>query len=174
MAGEAVQGLAELYAMFGTLPEAANEQLGVELAMIGRDILALQQATVPKDTGNLEGQLSLALQLDKLRVRVGLIGIRNKRTGAAFLGKGFYGVIVDKGRAAQTVVVERRRRVNGKLRTARGRKRVEDIVSIYTLNVKAREAVPFVELDQETVDTIATQRLAGFWGQTLDRAGATA
>ncbi|WP_242140867.1 hypothetical protein [Sphingomonas sp. TREG-RG-20F-R18-01] len=168
MPSERLQGLADTFALFGALPDAAREQIGVEMAMIGRDYLALQQVRVPKETGALESGLSLQLLLDSLRVRVGLTNLTGYRWDL------FYGRIVEFGRKAQTVLVQRRKAANGRLRTARGRKRAEDIVASYTLNVKARAAAPFVMIDDADLDRIATQRLADFWSATLTKAGAQA
>lgn len=163
---ETVQNLAETYAMFGVLPDAAREQIGVELGIIGRDLLALQQVRVPKDTGSLEAGLSVAVYLDSLRVRVGLLGLKRGRSNL------FYGLIVETGRRAQTVLVQRRRRVNGKLRSARGRKRSEDIATTYPMKVKARAAQPFVGVSDPDIDRVVAQRLADFWAKTFEHAGA--
>ena len=173
MAGnDRIQGLADTYAMFAALPDAARDEAGVELAMIGRDVLALHQVRVPKDTGALEAGLSLAVQIDSLRARIGLLGLKGRPTSKTNLARLFYGIIVDKGRSAQTVIVERRRRVNGQLRSedGRNRKRVADIVSTYALHVKAREAVEFIELSDGEIDDIAIRRLADFWDNAMSKA----
>ncbi|MGY2732809.1 hypothetical protein [Sphingomonas sp. UYP23] len=177
MAGkDRIQGLADTYAMLGALPDAARDEAGVELAQISRDFLALQQVRVPKDTGALEAGLTFAVNFDSLRARIGLLGLKSARSGKINLAKLFYGIIVDKGRSAQTVIVERRRRVNGQLRSedGRNRKRVEDIVSTYSLHVKAREAVEFIELSESEIDDIATRRLADFWDNAMSKAGQSA
>lgn len=166
MASDRVQGLAESYALFGAIPDAAKEQLGVEIAIIARDVLALQRARAPKDTGALAGELVIQLQVDRLRARVGLIGRQSKPK--------FYGRVIEFGRKAQTVLVQRRRRVNGRLRTARGRKRSEDIAATYPLHVKPREPRPFVIVSDPELDRINTQRLADFWSTVIDKAEAAA
>ena len=176
MSADRVQGLAAAYAMFDRLPDAAREQLGVELAIIGRDILAQQRAAAPKGgTGYLEAGLSLALYLDNLRIRVGLLGLKRNRSKRNYTDR-YYGRFVEFGRSAQTVLVQRRKRVlvggsnRGILRSSRGRKRAEDIVATYRLKVKARDPRPFVQLPD--AGAIAAQRLADFWSGTLNRAGA--
>jgi hypothetical protein len=176
MPTERIIGLAATDGLFARLPDAARDEAGVELAIIARDILALQQVRTPKDTGALEAGLSLATSFDKLRVQIGLLGLRKSRSGKTNLADLFYGIIVDKGRAAQDVVVERRSRIGGALRTEPGsrgrRKRLSDIVSTYVLHVKARAAVPFVDLSDAEVDSIAAQRLNEFWDRVIDKAGA--
>ena len=170
MADETVQGLADTYALMGELPAAARFELADVLGRMGRDILAAQQAVVAKATGALRAGLSAQLLTDQLRVRVGLLGLA-RRSGKRNLGDLFYGIVVEKGRKAQTVLVQRRRAGSGKLLRNR-RKRVEDIVATYSLKVKAADARPFVELPAPQVDAISTQRLADFWGRTFQRAGA--
>jgi hypothetical protein len=172
MPRSSMAGMADAYSLFERLPDAARDEAGVELALIGRDVLALQQVRVPKDTGALEAGLSLAVTLDSLRVRIGLLGLKSTRSRKVNLANLFYGIIVDKGRSAQTVTVERRRRVAGALRTSDNgkRKRIEDIVTRYSLHVKAREAVPFVELSDAEVDSIAARRLTDFWDRAISKA----
>ena len=165
-----VQGFADSNALFDGLPAAARFELADTLGKIGRDLLAAQRGEVPTDTGALEAGLTVQLLTDQLRVRVGLFGLKNDRTGKTNHGDLFYGLIVDKGRSAQTVLVERRRRVNGRLRLSNRRKRVGDIVATYALHVKAREAVPFVELNDDVVSGIADRRLQDFWDSVLVRA----
>jgi hypothetical protein len=73
-----VDGLAATHSLFGNIPEAAREQLGVEIARIGYDVLAAQKQDVAKKTGDLETGLSLKLILDRLRVKVGLLSISGR------------------------------------------------------------------------------------------------
>lgn len=174
-----LEGTEILLRRFDTIPDAAREQLGVELAIIGREFRDLQRGAAPADTGALKGALSVWLMLDQLRVRVGLIGMRNRRSRKRSYGDAFYGRFVEFGRKAQTVLVQRRRRVVADmgdgvqkriLRTSRRRKLASDIVTTYSMKVKARAPHPFIFVPkaQET----ATQRLANFWSETLARAGA--
>lgn len=165
MSAEAVRGLAATYALLGDIPDAAREQLGVELAILAREGLAAQKAAAPKDTSALSGGLSMQLSLRKLSVQFGLLGLRKGRSNL------FYGRIVNSGRAAQTVLVQRRRRVKGFLRTSRGRKRAEDISSTYTLKVKARAPIPFIDAPGVDFEQLAAGQLAEFWTHLLARAG---
>lgn len=183
MASNRVDGLAETYSLLGRIPAAAREQIGVEMARIGYEILAAQKRDVAKDTGRVASALSLLLQLDELRMRVGLIGIRarsksalraaqkQRRAPGESLHDVYYGRFIEYGRRAQTVLVQRRRRVDGRLRTqSRGsRKRVEDISATYALKVKARAPRPFIHVDRPEIR--AEQRLASFWSEVLGKAG---
>ena len=174
-----LEGAEILLRRFDSIPKEAEEQLGVELAIIGREYRDQQRAAAPEDTGTLRGALSVWLMLEQLRVRVGLIGTRNRRSKKRSYGNAFYGRFVEFGRKAQTVLVQRRRRVLADvgdgvqkriLRTSRGRKLAADIAKTYSLKVKARAPHPFIFIPN--AQEIATQRLADFWSQTLARAGA--
>ena len=170
MSSDRVTGLAETYALFGTLDDAAREELGVELAIIAREGLQAQQAATPRLTSALASGLSLKLELDKLRARFGLLGLKSGRARL------FYGRFVNFGRRAQTVLVERRRRVNGQLRLEPGRrrKRASDIVKRYSLRVKARAPVNFIDAPGRDFERLAAGQLAEFWSRTVDRAGGRA
>lgn len=155
-----VQGLAEAYSLFDQLPGAAEQELAVEMAAIGRELLAAQRADVPKATGKLEAALTLQLLLSRLKVRVGLIGIG----GRAFLGRAFYGRFVEFGRRAQTVIVTRRLKRNGR----KGRSKTG---KPYKLRVNPKPgARPFVE--QPFLAEVADAHLSDFWADALARIGA--
>jgi len=180
---ERVRGLAAAFSTLDALPVAARGELQELLVDIGLDLLAAERRDVPKDTGNLYRTLTAVIE--ELRVRVGLIGAaarsrsalrRARKSGNADprnYGAGFYGRIVNFGRRAQTVVVQRRRRVNGALRSSRGRKRAEDIAATYTMHVRARAAVPFITGQQFLQNRLA-QRVANFWASALARTGGSA
>lgn len=104
-------------------------------------------ARTPKKTGALQAGISDRVLTTSLRLQVGLLGTPSGRA------KLFYGRIQDLGRKAQTVLVQRRRRVSvslgrGKiasiLRTQRGRKVQEDIVTTYRMRVPAMAGKRFV------------------------------
>lgn len=190
MSRERVRGLAEANALFDGLPPAAAHQLADEIARISRDISALQQETVPSQTGNLRGGLTVQLLTERLRARVGLNGIGGGRRSKGVLGRRYYGRFVNFGRRAQTVVVTRRikkRRVSGNGRNGQGREVIYSgassrlrrkgpnkgtpIGSPYKLRVRERNAHEFVHLPQ--AQALAAERLATFWSQVLPRAGAS-
>ncbi|HEX8419468.1 MAG TPA: hypothetical protein VF638_05585 [Sphingomonas sp.] len=190
-----VQGLAEAYSFLGNAGASAREELGVELAIIGREILAAQRADAPKATGKLDAALSLQLLLANLKVRIGLLlggrdaGKINGRRDKGRSGGPFYGRIVEFGRRAQTVLVTRRikrRRVkgngrNGTIRTVtyatpkrRMRRRSSPnagsfVGDPYKLRVQAKEGRPFVA--QPLLREVADQHIGEYWGRVLARMG---
>lgn len=190
-----VDGLAETYSLFDQLPQAAEDELAVEMAILGREILAAQHADVAKDTGALGAALSLQLLLDRLKIRVGLIGRDarkvNGRTYKARTGGPFYGRFVEFGRSEQTVVVTRRikqRRLKGNNRQGntrrtqfggaserlrrRGPNRGTPIGSPYKMRVRGMGKRPFVA--QPLLHDAASSLLSDFWANALRRLGAAA
>jgi hypothetical protein len=185
-------GLSEGYSLLDSLAPAAQDELVVELGIIGADLLGAQRADVPEATGALGAALSLQLIAQRLKLRVGLlIGGRgsysfNGRQRKAAAGGPFYGRFVEYGRKAQTVLVTRRvkkRRVKGNGRNGtkrrvtyvfdgtrlrrRGPNRGTPIGSPYRLKVKAKDARHFVE--QPLLEQIAEQDLSDFWTNVLAR-----
>ena len=172
MSIDGFRGFDATQALFNELPDAAREELGDLLADIAQQVLKAQQAAVPvlaeprrdRDQGALLAGLVADLQLAQLRARIGLLSFKKGRNDL------FYGRFVDEGVSPSTVTVQRRRRVGGRLRTqSRGsRKRASDIVSTYTLHVRARPAQPFV--DAPDVDAIAAGMIDDFWDRAFARA----
>jgi hypothetical protein len=187
---EATQGLNQAIATIEALPNAARWEFADMLGRLGRDILAIQRAHVARDTGALAAGLSSELHVDDatIRLKVGLLGVEARSKSARRradkagggdprnLGDIFYGRFVAFGRKAQTVAVERRRRVAGQLRTERGsygrRKRIEDIAATYPMKVRALAPRPFINPPDGSVDAVVDQRTTSFWERTLSRAGA--
>lgn len=192
----AAQGLAEAYSLLDLIPSAAEQELATEMAAIGRELLAAQQADVAKDTGALEGALSLQVILKRLQVRVGLLrgaregGSFNGRVRRAIQGGPFYGRFVEFGHRAQTVLVTRRikranRRLTGNNRKGQTRKTLfrgasdrmrrrgpnkgTPIGSPYKIRVKAMSARPFVA--QPLLAEVAASHLSDFWANALERLG---
>lgn len=172
---QAMRGMDELLALFDTLPGLTDDQLKKELPDIGSEILALQTGAVPVFSGQLQSALSVQVIRGGFTVRVGLLGTeatsapsrrKARRQGAAVFsyGPNFYGRIVEFGRKGQVVQVQRRRRVNGALRTVRRRKLAADIVATYTMKVQAEDARPFIDTPAtEAAALDAGERLATFW-----------
>jgi hypothetical protein len=187
----AVRGLAEANARLDFLPSAAAEQMGVEVGRIASEVLTAQRRDVAFETGNLRGRLSIAMLIERLRARVGLIGERggrrsNGRRSAAGrnYGKGFYGRFVEFGRRAQTVVVTRglKRKVRGKGATRRveydgasarlrrrGPNKGSAIGSPYKMRVSALAARPYVHRDRP--EHRFERRIANFWAELMARGG---
>jgi hypothetical protein len=161
MAFERIRGLDAAEALFDTLDNDAALELGKLLAELGGLEHAAQVADVPEETGALRAGLAVQLQLARLRVRVGLLGLKGGRNNL------FYGRPVEKGVRAQTVTVQRRRRVGGRLRTKRNRKQASDIVVTYSLHVKARAARPFIYPDRPELETSIDNRIDAFWQRIL-------
>lgn len=161
MAGR-LQGATEASALFEALPSAARNEMADTLDRIGRDVRAAQIARAPSATGALRSEITVQLLTDQLKVRVGLFGPRSKAA--------FYGRVINGGRKAQTVLVQRRRVGATKLLRNR-RKRVEDIVATYRLRVRALAPDPFIDLPAAELDGIATQRIADYWSRALAFAG---
>lgn len=172
---ERVKGLASAYAAFAAIPDAARDQLGVELAIIGRDILAMQQQAVAKDTGALEQGLSIALLIEKLRVRIGLLANSsggsksNGRRSKMNYGGYYYGRFVEFGRKAQTVLVTRTARRKANRLSTKGARRAAVLANSYSMKVSALKPRPFVRLPG--VQQVALGQLAEFWSRTLARSG---
>jgi hypothetical protein len=178
MSIDKVRGLAEANSLFDRLPADAEDQLGVELAIIGREILADQRVLVPKDTGELDAHLSLQLLLDRLKVRVGLFIAGRKYGGKKRVRGGrdaFYGRFVALGRAAQTVIVTRK----AKLQRLKGNNHKNGTLrrgvyagKPYALKVKAMAARDFIRVPG--AEATAAGQLAEFWSRLLDRQGTSA
>src|SRR5204863_297303 len=137
-----VQGLAETYALFDALPEAAKEEMVDLLSDVTSEIHNLQEGLAPNRTGATRAALTWQDLIDRLKVRIGLIGLKGR-------GAPWYARIIEYGRRAQIVMVQRRKigtRLNG-LRNRR--KRAEDIASTYALRVSALAPRPFVRIDDQ-------------------------
>ncbi|MBB4152905.1 hypothetical protein GGQ80_000793 [Sphingomonas jinjuensis] len=179
---EPLEGLSQSLGLLGRLDEAARDELGVELAIIGREGLAAQRAATPKDTGELAGDLSIRLLIERLKIRIGLLaGGRdasrfNGRAVKARAGGPFYGRIVYFGRKAQTVLVTRRikqRRLSGNNKNGMRRSTVL-AGKAYTMKVRVRAGVPFIDAPGAGFAANAEGQIAEYWARTFARAGGPA
>lgn len=188
MSSDRVRGLSQAFSLFDGLPAAAAHELADLIGRVARDVSAAQQEAAPSDTGHLRGGLTTQLLTERLRARVGLLGINGGRAARAALGSRYYGRFVNFGRKAQTVLVTRRlkRRVTGNGRNGtkrrviyegastqlrrRGPNRGTAIGSPYKMRVKAKAAREFVHL--QAAQAIAAQRIADYWSRVLPAAGA--
>ena len=171
-----VEGLDQALAMLDGLPDVAREEMGVEMAILGREILAVQKADVPKDKGDLAAALSLRLMIDRLKVRVGLH--RRSKQSYSFnrgrrraTGIPFYGRIVEFGRKAQTVLVTRRikrRSARGNNKNGNRRRNVYE-GKPYKMRVKAMAGRPYVA--QPMLQDAAELHFADYWAKVLARTG---
>jgi len=166
-----MRGMQELLNLFDTLPKATEEEIKNDLPRIGAEVLAAQKSEVPVRTGDLWRGLSTQVLSGGWKIRIGLMGITNKRSGKTSYGL-YYGRFVEFGRRGQTVTVQRRRRVAGRLRSTRGRKRAEDIVATYSMKVRPEPPRPFVQAPAAEAALLdAGENLADFWDKVLARTG---
>lgn len=157
-----ISGLEDIYATFASLPVAARAELKTRLQTIADRVVAAQKAAVPVDTGNLRNRLVAVERVESLKAKAGLT-VPGKPNA---LGSAWYGIVVEYGRKPGEKLVQRRRRVNGKLRLKNRRKRLEDISSTYLVKWGALPARPFVHIDQQA-DAIIDSGLAGYWESVL-------
>ncbi|AGH48766.1 hypothetical protein G432_05195 [Sphingomonas sp. MM-1] len=131
-------------------PEARAEMI-VEMNLVGDDELARMRRDVSRRSGFLASGLSKKVYPKSLRLRVGFIGKKVNRDR-------WYRWIIERGRKAKTVEVNRRRG-----RTA---------PASYPLRVKAMRARPYVFSGGGAARIARSQRLQDFWGKVLTRVGA--
>jgi hypothetical protein len=170
-ATQAMKGMQTLLSLFDTLPKATEQEIKVDLPKIAADVLAAQKQEVPIHTGDLWRGLSIQVLNGGWKIRVGLVGSTSRATGKTSYGL-YYGRFVEFGRRGQTVRVQRRRRIAGRLRSSRGHKLAGDIVASYSMKVPAAAARPFVySAAAEGAALTGAENLADFWDNVLARAG---
>jgi hypothetical protein len=96
-----LQGIISVRKLLKRLPDAVRQELIVQHHLTGREVLALQNAKVPRKTGALQRGLSMKVLPATGTLRVGLIGKPTNR-------RLFYGRIVQFGRKAQVVIATRK------------------------------------------------------------------
>lgn len=158
-----VDGLAESYSLLGRLPDAARDQVGVEMARIGYEVLAAQKRDVAKDTRALEAGLGLELQLQELRMRIGLLSFKSGRTRL------YYGRFVEFGRRRRVVNVVRGTTDSRAYSAKKRRARKLTLRKPYDMKVPFMRARPFIYKDRPELRP--EQRLANFWSEVLNKAG---
>lgn len=173
-----LQGLANAYALMDAIPSAAEKQVAADLIDIGEVVHKAQLGEVPiaamarngePEPGTLKAGLSVQLLLDQLKVRIGLIGNISKRSGNTNLGGLFYGVIVNFGRVAQTVLVTRHikaRRITGNGKTSK--RKVHYLTKPYSMRVRHMDPREFIQVDAE-VQAEVDAKAADFWANTLSQ-----
>lgn len=156
------------------LPDAMRGQLVSVLNSGGRAILSAMRAKAPKRTGALSKGLSYRVMEKSLRLRVGLLGTKGGRA------KLFYGRIQDLGRKGSIVTVQRRQRVSvnigdgevaNVLRTSRGRKRAEDIVTTYRMRVRPMAPKRFITGRYPELKSAIGNAMRGIWTRALRSIG---
>lgn len=132
-----VKGARATRALLRRMPDATQDEVVGALDRGGQRLQAAMRAKAKRKSGNLQQGVKYKVFPKTLRMQVGLIGTKRGRA------KLFYGFVLDKGRKAQVVTVQRRRVGSGKL-LSRGRKRAQDIVSTYRMRVTAIKGDQFV------------------------------
>lgn len=152
------------------LPDAMRSQMVSVLNSGGRALASSMRAKAPKRTGAVAAGIQYRVFPKTLRLRVGLIGTPRGRA------KLFYGRIQDLGRKGGEVIVQRRRRVSldigagevaGVLRTRRGRKVSEDIVTTYRMRVRPMAPKRFITGRFPELRTAIGNGLRGIWTRAL-------
>ncbi|WP_242149607.1 hypothetical protein [Sphingomonas sp. BAUL-RG-20F-R05-02] len=161
MATPKVRGLARFRRLLRRVPDAVRGELLVELRVTGRQIAQAMRAKAPSKSGALRAGIDEKVLPTSLRLQIGLLGTRRGRASL------FYGRIQDLGRREQVVTVQRRRRVAGRLRTAHGRKRSEDIASTYLMRVRAMAPKRFITGRFPDLRATLNRNLRGILTRTL-------
>lgn len=165
-----VRGAGRFRRLLRSTPDAMRLQLVSVLNSGGRALQSTMRAKAPKRTGALATGITYRVLEKTLRLRVGLIGTPRGRARL------FYGRIQDLGRRSQTVMVQRRRRVEVNvgggevasiLRTRGGRKRAEDIVSTYRMRVPAMAPKRFITGRYPDLRGAIGNALRGIWTRAL-------
>lgn len=92
------------------LPDEARRDLVEAFGRAGRRAQAAMRARAKRKTGNLQQGIKYLVRPKTLRLQVGLLGTKRGRS------KLFYGFVLDKGRAAQTVKITRGPRAGATMR----------------------------------------------------------
>lgn len=145
------------------LPDVARQELVDAFGRAGRRAQAAMRARAKRKTGALSEGVKYKVLPKTLRLQVGLLGTKRGRA------KLFYGFILDKGRAAQTVLVQRRKRVNGALRVARGRKIAADVVSTYQMKVRGFKGDRFVSGEYPDLRNSINREVKPLFDRVLSR-----
>lgn len=149
--------------LFDILPQIVKDQITTLLGEASVAILADERAaSAPARTGALQAALTVRDLVGELRARIGLMGPGTKRA--------WYGRVINFGRKAQVVIVQRRR--IGTAKTLRHRrKRIEDIGSTYALRVTALPARDFIDFSRPAVDAEITTALNALWPRVINKVG---
>jgi len=173
MARTKIRGLGKFRRLLRRMPDAVRGELVVELSVTGRQIAQAMKAKTPQKTGAVRQGITSKVLPKSLRLQVGLLGTRGGQS------KLFYGRIQDLGRRAQTVLVQRRRRVAQTFRDGRtvnmlrtgsgGRKRTEDIVATYKMRVRGMAPKRFITGRMPDLRRTLNDNLRGIFARSLSR-----
>lgn len=160
-----VRGAISVRRLLQRAPDAVRAEIASTLTQAAPVLEGAMVARAPRGkTGRLIAGLGWKFYPKTLRLVVGFIGVRLNR-------KLFYARIVEGGRRAQVVTVQRRKVGRSGLRHRR--KKFEDIASTYQLRVKAREPHHFVYTPETNLRSFLATRLNGIWDRALRRIAET-
>ncbi len=148
-----VRGVARVRSLLGRIEPAIRDEIARELRDVGGSLLSSMEDAAPVRTGRFERALSLRLYEKTLKLSVGLIGKpANRRL--------FYARILEFGRKAQTVTVQRR--------TANGS------ISTYALHVRGLPPRHTVFSPRTALRQAFNGRIKGIWDRALQKAASGA
>lgn len=149
--------------MLDKLPDVVRQQVAGELKVTGTQILSQQRARAPFRTGAVKRSLTMRVLPKTLKLKVGLLGKPINR-------KLFYAHIVQYGRKAKTVTVERGNSsvaVGGPVRGRKGRALKAGIRGVYRLRVRAMKPRNFIfPMRRDQI----YQRFRDIWQRALTKA----
>jgi hypothetical protein len=122
------------------LPDVVRQQIVGQMKVTGTQILSQQRARAPMRTGAVKAALSMRVLSKTMKLKVGLLGKPINR-------KLFYAHIVQYGRKAKTVLVERGSAslaVGGPVRGRKGRALRAGVKGVYKLHVRAMKGRNFI------------------------------
>lgn len=157
-----IKGARATRALLRRMPDATQGEVVGELDRGGQRLQAAMRAKAKRKSGALQQGVKYKVFPKTLRMQVGLIGTKRGRA------KLFYGFVLDKGRKAQVVTVQRRKIGSGKL-LSRGRKRAQDIVSTYRMKVSAISGDRFVSGRYPDLRRLMGDELRGLFDRALNR-----
>lgn len=147
------------------LPDEVRTEIIGALGRAGQRLQAAMRARARRGkTGDLQAGIKYKVLPRSLRMQVGILGTKRERRAL------FYGFVLDKGRKAQTVTVHRRRRGAPKI-LSRGRKRAQDIASVYQLRVTRLKADHFVTGRFPDLRASISQEIRTLFQRALRRIG---
>lgn len=168
-----LKGIMRVRRLLRRMPDALRGELIVELRITGRRIRQAIAARAPKKTGALQAGIIDRVLPTSIRLQVGLLGSRGYSGNRLF-----YGRIQDLGRKAQTVMVQRRRRVTvtfsrgtilSVLRTHRGRKIAADVSATYPMRVPAMAPKRFITGRYPELRSELRANLSGIFARSLSK-----
>jgi hypothetical protein len=161
MARSRIKGVAKVKRIMRALPDAMRDQIADALEQSGKDLAAEMSGRTPSRTGALRAGIKWRVLRKTMRLRVGLIDapkVRNKL---------FYGRILDLGRKAQTVTVNRR--IAGVAQPGGGKAVAGARVAKYTMRVRAIAPKRFVTGRYPDLRAKINDRLRGVWTRALSK-----